>query len=211
MPNTPPAERLRALMRQNGWKQVDILRLCAPISRQLGVPLRKNDVSQYVSGKVVPGPEKRAVLCRALGVREDWLLGYGEEDPPPSPRLLPLLGTIACGVPILAAENVEDTVPCPAGLQADFVLRCRGDSMIGARIRDGDLVFIRKQPEVPNGAIAAVLIGEEATLKRWQYDPVSRTLLLSPENEACEPLRFCGEELEGVRCLGLAVGFFSAL
>jgi repressor LexA len=210
MPNATTAERLRELLQKNGWRQADVLRLCAPISRALGVPLRKNDLSQYVSGKVEPGPEKRAVLCQALGVSEVWLMGY-ETTPPAASRSIPLVGSIACGRPILAAENITDRLPCPPGVAADFALRCRGDSMEGARLRDGDLVFIRSQPEVPNGAIAAVLIGDEATLKRWHYDPATATLTLSPENDAYAPLQLRGKDLENVRCLGLAVGFLSTL
>ena len=83
--------------------------------------------------------------------------------------------------------------------------------MIGARIFDGDRVFIRSQPTVDNGQIAAVIIGDSATLKRWYYYPEQSKLILTPENPAYEPLVFVGDELAEVRCLGRAVSFMSNL
>ena len=71
-----------------------------------------------------------------------------------------------------------------ANIHADFCLKAKGDSMIGARIYDGDIVFIRKQEMVDDGEIAAVLIGDEATLKRVQYNPEENELLLFAENHA---------------------------
>ena len=94
---------------------------------------------------------------------------YGTPDniiPLPKMKKIPLLGTIACGEPILAAENIAALINADENLNADFALRCKGDSMINARIFDGDIVYIREQPDVEDGEIAAVLIGEEATLKR---------------------------------------------
>lgn len=87
--------------------------------------------------------------------------------PLPVNKAYPLVGDIACGTPILAEENITEYIQFPGDLNADFCLRCKGDSMIEARIHDGDIVFIRQQPEVANGEIAAVQIAEEAaTLKR---------------------------------------------
>ena len=81
--------------------------------------------------------------------------------------------------------------------------------MINARIHDGDVVYIRQQAEVANGQIAAVLIGDEATLKRVNYDAAGKTLILSPANDAYAPLVFTGDELDRVRILGRAVAFTS--
>ena len=108
---------------------------------------------------------------------------YGTPDniiPLPKMKKIPLLGTIACGEPILAAENIEALINADENLNADFALRCKGDSMINARIFDGDIVYIREQPDVEDGEIAAVLIGEEATLKRVYKYPSK--VVLRPEN-----------------------------
>ena len=83
--------------------------------------------------------------------------------------------------------------------------------MINARIMDGDIVFIREQPMVNNGEIAAVIIDDEATLKRVYYYPEKQKLMLVPENTKYEPLVYIGEELEQIRILGLAVAFQSDL
>lgn len=130
-------------------------------------------------------------------------------SPMPETRKIPLLGTIACGEPILAEENIDDYVNIPKELAGDFALTCKGDSMINARIFDGDIVYIRQQDTVENGEIAAVLIGDEATLKRVRLfdDHIS----LEPENPQYRPIVLWGEEMNTVRILGKAVAFTSAV
>ena len=125
--------------------------------------------------------------------------------PLPAMNKTPLIGTIACGSPILADEHIEDYVDMPAHIHADFALTCKGDSMINARIFDGDIVYIRQQDTVDNGEIAAVLIDGEATLKRVRLfdDHIS----LEPENPQYRPLVFWGEEMNAIRILGKAVAF----
>ena len=127
--------------------------------------------------------------------------------PLPKFKKIPLLGSIACGEPILAEENIDEHIKCPDDVQADFCLRCKGDSMIGARIHDGDIVYIRIQPDVENGEIAAVLIDDEATLKRVYKK--AESIILQPENPAYEPLIFVREEINQIRILGKAICFFS--
>lgn len=122
---------------------------------------------------------------------------------------VPMLGDIACGKPIYANENFETYVDASADIKADFCLTAKGDSMTGARINDGDIVFIREQPIVENGQIAAVLIGNEVTLKRWFYHPEENKLTLQPANQLYEAFTYTGEDLEQIRCLGLAVCFMS--
>lgn len=125
-------------------------------------------------------------------------------------RQTPLLGRIACGEPILAEENIEDYVDLPKHINADFALECRGDSMIGAGIQDGDVVYIQQQPEVENGQIAAVLVGDdEATLKRFYYD--GTTVQLVAENPKFAPMVFTGEDINKVRVIGRAVAFTHSL
>lgn len=137
---------------------------------------------------------------------------YGTPDniiPLPKMKKIPLLGTIACGEPILAAENIEALINADENLNADFALRCKGDSMINARIFDGDIVYIRGQPDVEDGEIAAVLIGEEATLKRVYKYPSK--VVLRPENPLYDDMIYSKEEMNEVRILGKAVAFLSAV
>lgn len=137
---------------------------------------------------------------------------YGTPDniiPLPKMKKIPLLGTIACGEPILAAENIEALINADENLNADFALRCKGDSMINARIFDGDIVYIREQPDVENGEIAAVLIDEEATLKRVYKYPSK--VVLRPENPLYDDMIYSKEEMNEVRILGKAVAFLSAV
>lgn len=137
---------------------------------------------------------------------------YGIPDniiPLPKMKKIPLLGTIACGEPILATENIEALINADENLSADFALRCKGDSMINARIFDGDIVYIREQPDVEDGEIAAVLIGEEATLKRVYKYPSK--VVLRPENPLYDDMICSKEEMNEVRILGKAVAFLSAV
>lgn len=125
----------------------------------------------------------------------------------PKMNHIPLIGIIACGTPILATENLDGEVTVPEDIDADFALRCKGDSMIDARIHNGDIVYIRQQPTVENGEIAAVLIDEEATLKRVYLS--ENTITLVACNSKYQPFVFTGEQLNQIRILGKAVGFTS--
>ena len=122
---------------------------------------------------------------------------------------IPLLGSIACGAPILAQEHIEDYLDLPGHIHADFALTCKGDSMINARIFDGDVVYIRQQDTVDNGEIAAVLIDGEATLKRVRLfdDHIS----LEPENPQYRPIVLWGEDMNTAHIIGKAVAFTSTI
>lgn len=166
-------------------------------------------------------PQSKIVqFAKVLQTSIAFLMGWEDDTSPPIPKAanieplprfkkIPLVGTIACGEPILAEQNIEDYVLCPANINADFSLRCKGDSMIGARIHDGDIVYIRQQPDVENGEIAAVMIEDEATLKRVYKKGSS--VILQPENPAYEPLVFVREEINQIRVLGKAVCFLSSV
>lgn len=122
---------------------------------------------------------------------------------------LPMLGTIACGEPIFTDEDRESYVMVGTEIRADFCLKCQGDSMINARIHDGDIVFIRKQDIVDNGEIVAVIIDDEATLKRFYYYKEQNMVILRPENSKYKDIILTGEQLERVKVLGKAVAFQS--
>lgn len=124
-------------------------------------------------------------------------------------KKIPMLGEIACGEPIFANEDRESYILAGTDVNADYCLKARGDSMTGARIYDGDIVFIREQPIVEDGEIAAVIIDDEATLKRVYYEKDKNRLTLQAENPKYRPLSYEGEELEHIRVLGKAVAFQS--
>ena len=185
----------------------------------LMVGTSKQTIHRYETGAIsnVP-PEKVESLASALGTTPSELMGWDEETSlvyngimPIGIRQLPVLGDIACGMPIYAEERHESFVSVSDTLDADFCLKAHGDSMIGARIYDGDIVFIRSQNTVENGEIAAVIINDEATLKRVYYYPEEGKLILSPENPRFAPLVYVGNELNNVKIIGKAVAFQSFL
>lgn len=184
----------------------------------------RSTIAKIEAGKIDIGQKKLVVFADALETSTAYLMGLVDNPAPqqsspldipgiiplPKARNIPLIGEIACGDPILAEQNIADHVPVPEHIHgADFALTCKGDSMINARIFDGDIVYIHQQPEVENGQIAAVLIGSEATLKRV-YKHADK-LVLNPENPAYEPLVLSGSELEDVKIIGKAVAFISAV
>ena len=125
--------------------------------------------------------------------------------PMPEMETVPLLGEIACGVPILAQQNITELIPKPARIHADFALVCKGDSMIGAGIEDGDIVYIRQQDTFENGQIAAVRIGDEATLKRVYRN--GDTVVLNAANPAYAPIVLSADQFTEISVEGVAVGF----
>ena len=173
--------------------------------------------SDWKSGRSNPKNEKLQKIANYFGVSVSYLIGetetavptYDNIIPMPSMTSVPLLGAIACGEPITAVENIEDYVAKPESIDADFALRCKGDSMVDARIFDGDIVYIHQQPTVNNGEIAAVLIDDEATLKRVYIS--DGTITLMPANQKYPPLIYSGEQLNNIRILGKAVAFTSVI
>ena len=192
------------------------------IAKEVGVAV--STIQRYEKGKIekIKLPVIEAI-AKALQVDPAWLLCQTDRMtvssvevssisnliPLPQTYRIPLVGEIACGSPILAEENVEEILEIPQHIKADFALRCHGDSMIGVHIHDGDIVYIRQQPDVDNGSIAAVCIENSATLKRVYKYPDK--LVLSPANPQYEPLVYTGDELSQVRILGKAVGFISLI
>ncbi|WP_270468853.1 LexA family protein [Catenibacterium mitsuokai] len=122
---------------------------------------------------------------------------------------LPMLGKVACGEPIFADEDRESYIMIGTDIGADFCLQCQGDSMINARIHDGDIVFVKKTDIVENGEIAVVIIDDEATLKRFFYYREQNLVILKPENPKYQDIILTGEQLNQVRVIGRAVAFQS--
>lgn len=210
-------DKLRLLRKQKGLTQEQL-------SKELNAKFSLNTdrvmISKWETGFQTPVIGTLKFLANFFQVSLDYLNGddmpqknvdiYSFDNIMPiKTRKIPLLGEIACGEPIYADEDRESYVEAGTDVRADFCLRAKGDSMINARILDGDIVFIRSQPSVENGEIAAVIIDDEATLKRVYYYPESGKLVLNPANPAFEPFVYVGEELNQIRILGKAVAFQS--
>lgn len=186
----------------------------AEISRRTGIS--KPRISQYTKGIYVPKADAICAIANALGVSESYLLGNSDDSSPLYNRsqkfkLLPVIGEIACGYPVFANQEDDGAVITDIDTDADFCLIAKGDSMKDARICDGDTVFIKKTDMVNNGEIAAVIINDEATLKRVYYYPDAQKLMLIPENANYQPLVFVGKELAKIHIIGRAVAFKSSI
>ena len=177
-------------------------------------------VSGWRSGRLLSWEKYIVKLATMLGIDPVALVdeNYQKSAPDlPAPNLsllprtrkVPLLGSIACGEPILAVENIEDYVSVPDNIDCQYTLICKGDSMINARIFDGDIVYIRQQDDVDDGDIAAVLIGEEATLKKVQKFPGK--VVLRPCNPMYDSMVYEGDALRDLRIIGKAVAFTSVI
>ena len=183
------------------------------LAQQLGYK-DKSSISKIENGKADIPQAKVELFARALRTTTAYLMGVdGPALPPgcepmPPMRQLPLVGRIACGMPILAEQNIEGMISVPEGWRADFVLTCRGDSM-APLILDGDLVAVRSQPEVENGEIAVVRIDDEATLKKVNFD--GTTMVLQPLNPAYPLMTYTGAALADVHIEGKAVGLCRGL
>lgn len=211
------AERLRSLRQEKGWSQQRLAD---------NLKLSKSSVNMYERGEREPGFETMEAIADLFNVDMNYLYGRTDVkiadpivwdtdsslahspippgfDPMPDMDTVPLVGRIACGTPITAEQNTEGMVCVPSSWRATFTLICRGSSM-EPHIHDGDLVAIRSQEIVETGEIAAVRIGEEATLKHvYLHD---NFIELRPENPAFESIILTKEEMNTVVIEGKAVG-----
>ena len=205
-------DRVKALRLKKGLTQEEL-------AEKLGYR-SKSSVAHIENGRDIPR-SMIVQLSEILDTTPAYLMGWEDSEGslfnkydnihPIQLKKIPLLGEIACGEPIWADEDKEHYVMADMDIDADFCLTAKGDSMVNARINNGDIVFIKQMPLVQNGEIAAVIIDNEATLKRVYYYPDKNKLVLNPENPAYEPLIYINEELDTVRILGKAVYFMSAL
>lgn len=204
-------DRIRARREELGLTQYEL-------GLKLGYKSRAT-VNKIELGQRNLKQSKIKAIADALDTTPGYIMGWDDETPEPIPqyenirpietRRFPIIGAIACGQPIAADERRELYVSAGTDVRADYVLICRGDSMTGSRINDGDIVFIRRQSAVENGQIAAVSIDDDATLKRVYYYPEKDLLILKPSNPAYEDMVYSGEELDHIHILGLAVAFQS--
>ncbi len=193
------------------------------IAQEIGVA--RSTVQRYEKGTIekIKLPVLEAI-ARVLDVNPAWLCFKSDKMEPtkydrpfpsnivplPKMREWPVLGATACGKP-LHRELLDETVMAPDDIKADVVFRCVGDSMINARIFDGDAVFVRLQPEVENGQIAVVRVDDEYTLKRVYYH--EDYVELRPENPVYKAIILRGYQLEpeNFEVVGLAAAFMSVI
>lgn len=212
-------DRLRELRNSRDLSQLELSKL---------LKISKSSVNMYERGEREPGIDTLEFIADFFNVDFDYLIGKSDCPnkvllhtlqvngtlpsnviPMPSMNKIPLVGSIACGSPILADEHIEDYVDIPSHVHADFALQCKGDSMINARIYDGDIVYIRQQDTVESGEIAAVLIDDEATLKRVRL--FDDHIILEPENPMYKPMAYWDSDIANVHILGKAVAFTSTI
>nr|DAR82247.1 MAG TPA: Repressor protein CI [Caudoviricetes sp.] len=202
------SKNLRRLLEESGKTQKELAEAIGE-SQQV--------VNTWAIGRSIPRMGRVQKLADYFGVEKSVLVDEWQElsipdYPNVSPlqrRRIPLLGEIACGEPIFCNEGRESYVEAGTDVRADFCLKARGDSMVGARILDGDVVFIQRDVPLEDGQIYAVAIEDEATLKRVYYDAEAGVLQLVAENPAFKPLIYSGEKLNQVRILGRAIAFQS--
>lgn len=203
------SNNLRRLIDVSGKTQKDVADAIG-VSQQI--------MNVWARGKAIPRMGKIQRLADYFGVEKSDLIDEKPEGPsipsysnifPLQRKRIPLLGEIACGEPIFCNEGRESYVEAGTDVRADFCLKARGDSMIGARILDGDVVFIQRDVELVSGQIYAVAIDDEATLKRVYYDEATQELRLLAENPKYPTMVYTGEKLDHVHILGKAIAFQS--
>nr|DAX73646.1 MAG TPA: Repressor protein CI [Caudoviricetes sp.] len=202
------SKNLRRLLEESGKTQKELAEAIGE-SQQV--------VNTWAIGRSIPRMGRVQKLADYFGVEKSVLVDEWQESSiPPYPNIfplqrkrIPLLGEIACGEPIFCNEGRESYIAAGTDIKADFCLKARGDSMTGARIMDGDIVFIQRDAPLEDGQIYAVAIEDEATLKRVYYDAEAGVLQLVAENPAFKPLIYSGEKLNQVHILGRAIAFQS--
>lgn len=175
-------------------------------ARELGYP--ETTVSNWFNKNTYPRPDKIQEMANYFGVRRTDLTENNEEQQAPlkNAKSVPIIGTIAAGSPLLAEENIVDYFLIDSRVDADFGLTVKGESMINANIFDGDIVFIRKQPTLENGEIGAILLENEATLKR--FSKTDGSVILQAENPSMTDWPRVYTD-GNIRVLGKLVGVYS--
>lgn len=203
------SNNLRRLIDASGKTQKDVADAIG-VSQQI--------MNVWARGKAIPRMGKIQRLADYFGIEKSQLIDEQPEEPsipsysnifPLQRARVPLPGPIACGEPIFCNEDRESYVEAGTDVRADFCLKARGDSMTGARIMDGDIVFIQKDAELVSGQIYAVAIDDEATLKRVYYEEATQELRLLAENPKYSTMVYTGEKLDHVHILGKAIAFQS--
>ena len=183
-------ERLKKMRIEKNLTQTDIAKM---------IYISQPAYSKYEMGTASPNPETLKKLAEVLNVSVDYLIGNDVPPERPGYVRIPVLGRVAAGIPIDAIEEVidwEDISVNEVGNGEYFGLQIKGQSM-EPKISDGDVVIVRRQPDVDSGDIAVVLVnGNDATVKRIKKSPQGVTLI--PSNPAYEPMYYSNEEIESL-------------
>ena len=198
-------EKLKLLRKANKITQEKLSKI---------INVDRSSIGKYETG-TTPSIDIIIKIASFFNVTVDYLLNDNNEFDvfsingiePIKTKKLPILGSVACGEPIFAEEQYDGFISVDEELQADFCLYAKGDSMIGAGIKDGSIVFVKKQNSIENGKIGVVLIDNEATLKRIYIDEINKRLILNPCNDNYAPIIIEKNNLESgeVRILGKAI------
>ena len=189
--------RLKELRVANGYKtQADLAKT---------IFVNQTAVSQWERGVTTPSPDMLVKLANLYGVTVDYILNNRDDTIPNDSRRVPVLGEVAAGLPMMAEENIvdyEEIDPAMAASGELFGLRIKGSSM-EPRIKEGDVVIVRKQEDVDTGDVAVVLVnGDSATVKRIKKETNGITLV--PNNTAFSPIYYSNDDIERlpVRIIG---------
>lgn len=201
-------ERINQLMKEKRLRQIDVLNLAKPLQEKYNIKFSKSHLSQYVNGKSNPDNEKIFLLSKIFGVTEAWLLGYNvpryerlEETKinaslTPQSLKIPVLGTVAAGIPISAVEDILDYEEIPLTWQNQgefFGLRIKGDSM-KPDINNGDIVIVKQQSTAYNGDVVIALVnGNDVTCKK--FEKLDNGIMLISNNSEYSPMYFSNEEV----------------
>jgi repressor LexA len=201
-------------IKEHFGRRLKVLRIDAELTQQelaKVIGTTKATISRYESGKHSPGVSEIVMLANYFMVNPYWLAGLNDSKHVESLnyKKIPVIGSIACGTPTLAFENISNYEYVSSSDDVNFALITKGDSMINARIFDGDTVFVKQQSDVDDGEIAVVLIDSEATLKRVYK--LNGDLLLRAENPTFKDIRITIKDKKNVQILGKAMYFKSNL
>ena len=188
-------------------RQAQVLDIVRRHIVETGYPPTRADIANELGFKSPNAAEEHLRALARKGAIE-MVPGTSRGIRLPEEQGLPVIGRVAAGSPILAEEHIEDRVDLPADFfrpRADFLLRVKGDSMIGAGILDGDLLAVHKTPEAHNGQIVVARVDEDVTVKRFQRTRNRARISLLPENDGYAPIEVDLRERE-FAIEGLSVG-----
>ena len=171
-------------------RQAEVLDVIRSHITDTGYPPTRADIAAELGFRSANAAEEHLKALARKGAIE-VIPGTSRGIRLPGGNGLPIIGRVAAGSPLLAVEHIEDTCDVPPSLfspQADFMLRVRGDSMIGAGILDGDLLAVHKTSEARDGQIVVARIEDEVTVKRLRRTRRDQVLLL-PENDDYDPIK----------------------
>ncbi len=171
-------------------RQAQVLNIVRQYIEDTGYPPTRADIARELGFRSANAAEEHLKALARKGAIE-MVPGTSRGIRLPDDGGLPIVGRVAAGSPILAAEHIEDRVEIPPGFfhpRADFLLRVRGDSMVGAGILDGDLLVVHKAVEAANGQIVVARIDDEVTVKRFTRTRQRHKIRLLPENHHYDPI-----------------------